>query len=507
MRYPETTIWYVEAENGLTYNSGSAVCVWLKSRIDSADPGKRYLLTAAHVIRQNSAGDGKPGYGPHHPTIRVWEPGKGYAPDAALEAQVSNCLHFPNGEIEPQHRGAFAEDWVLLEVEEPRFATAAEPVRAWSNPCPQNLRLYGYPGGRASVTTHYLVQPKDSREFRLDNESNGIICTRGPEDAGRGMSGGGLFNQEGELIGIHRSIDNQVNVFRSVSIAHIRNQLNAVNLEFVMLDTAEEEDVYDRTQFSNKYFLNRNGLRPKLKSLGQSDSNLGVIIVRGDSGSGKSWTKHIFEAAARINGAEYIYFYHRNAVSLDKVLQWLYGLFGESKASIPDPEDGDTRSDAYLEHICLDLMSICIRKEKQLWIAVDDLGVDEDGVPVLDELVRHFFDQFAMQMLNEPFRNRFRLLLLDYPGRPGDESEVPVKWESDCWVEDVTKTNDVSENDLNSFLKTWSREQQLNIHADYRTELAQWVLAESANVTSSQRLRELNRVLTVELDKLLGGEQ
>ena len=86
----------------------------------------------------------------------------------------------------------------------------------------------------------------------------------------------------------------------------------------------------------------------------------------------------------------------------------------------------------------------------ELWIAIDDLGVDEDDMPLLDAKIKEFCDQFALLMMNPAFRKWFRLMLIHYP-----DGDVPIKWSHESWKEDSPKISDIQEEDVMDFLRWW----------------------------------------------------
>lgn len=279
LNYPENTIWYIEArsENNIgteEYNScGSAVAIWLKE-MEINQPGKRYLLTCAHVIVNNETKN-------FFPEIRAWQPGKGYGCRNAgfkVIPLLSPFMGTEKVQIEDLQYSP-ANDWVVLEFEEEKDNSTHDQKILNSNPkarldrntvseladivagAPSIQKLsssskilnfgfvrylirhflslfgysisheiIGYPGGERIWTPRSVVLPKRERGFIFLNEDNGIIEANGIS-ANNGMSGGGVFSSWGEFLGIHRSSIGIAGTVRSVSSLHIQQQLGAVGIE------------------------------------------------------------------------------------------------------------------------------------------------------------------------------------------------------------------------------------------------------------------------------------
>ena len=223
----EDSIWYVEArktEESQTFNCGTAVAIWLKS--GAADIGERYLITCAHVIR-DEASDGTAGYGPMLKHIRVWKPDSGYNTESGLAASVieSDVVEFQEGEVAAVDRGRVSDDWVLLQVDDPRFANVPVVSRIGGT-ATEGLRIVGYPGGNETIkAASFKVEPRETLNFRIIAENNGVLSLTGPEETRKGMSGGGLFDPDGALLGIHRAYKDLVNAGQCISAKHIKGVL------------------------------------------------------------------------------------------------------------------------------------------------------------------------------------------------------------------------------------------------------------------------------------------
>lgn len=239
--------------------------------------------------------------------------------------------------------------------------------------------------------------------------------------------------------------------------------------------------------------LDRIGLREQLEQLENEMSPLKVVVVRGDPKSGKSHGRYLFEKLAVENDAKPVYIYDGLVVSVDELIKYLFSevrLNGEQE--IPPK---DSTSEAWYRSVCIKLAQITADKGKAMWIAIDDLGNDADGAPLLDSEIRKFFDQFALNMMNPSFRKWFRLMLINYPDGP-----TPTKWRNEFWKENRTNSNDVKLDDISDLLRRWSGGRNHKIIADDLVKLAEQVLnkgeADAAAPTANKpRLQCINEAL------------
>lgn len=225
------TVWYIEAWSAADADTsascdrcGSGVVLWLKRR-GSEDAGRRYLITCAHVVL------GERGH--QHEgatTLRVWQPGTGYTRTAARLARISSIKSPPDAGHGAQPYGP-AEDWLLLEVDDQSFTSAAEPIRGVAISPTMNLSVIGYPAGEEGFSDTQVVRPAEQQDFRFDALQFGILNLRGPEETRPGMSGGGVFDANGNWAGLHRSFTDATNLYRSVAASHIEEQLTARGYE------------------------------------------------------------------------------------------------------------------------------------------------------------------------------------------------------------------------------------------------------------------------------------
>jgi len=178
-------------------------------------------------------------------------------------------------------------------------------------------------------------------------------------------------------------------------------------------------------------FLDRIELRKKLQLLVPETNPMTVLLVRGGSNSGKTYGRYLFEWAATKLGAQYLYLFDGLVSNVNDLVLQLFVAF-EASDEIPPR---NTTENAWYKLVCAKLQEIASSKKQALWIAIDDLGLDEKEVPLLDQDIRNFCNQFALNMMNPLFRKWFRIMLIDYP-----EGPVPTKWTSEIWTEDRTSS-------------------------------------------------------------------
>ena len=217
---------------------GSAVAIRLFRKGEAASHQK-VLLTCAHVVRASST-DGEEGYGPLLGEFLCWRPNTGYAKPSeykdrqsggspgALAATLSPIRPLAKGDVLREDRRP-PMDWALLEVSERSF----QDVRCALDLCAANegerLNVVGYPGGAITWPTGTVVQNLLSEDLSPTRRAApGTIMLDGKGDAAPGMSGGGVFNVRGELVGIHRSRNAAELAYGAVDADHIRRELFAL---------------------------------------------------------------------------------------------------------------------------------------------------------------------------------------------------------------------------------------------------------------------------------------
>jgi hypothetical protein len=225
---------------------------------------------------------------------------------------------------------------------------------------------------------------------------------------------------------------------------------------------------------NNLLVLDRQDLRKMIESLEPPESPIRVLLVRGSPKSGKSYTRHLFLAAARDHGAEAVYLHGGSAPTVQVLIANLFSPFSAIKKI---PKTKDTTDPAWYSTVCLALQEVAAKARQTLWIAVDDLGVGPDGkTPLIDTNVRAFCETFASNMGNPAFNQFFRLMLIHYP-----DGEPPTKWLQDFWTECQLSDADINLDHVVEMLRTWSienRPEKQIVEQELR-ELAGDILAKS----------------------------
>jgi hypothetical protein len=225
---------------------GSAVLVEIEHRNEPRTV-RRYLLTCAHVVRRKLAGSGDWG-GPPYDEILCWRPGQGYTrtykdkrrcgdhPDiyrARLSA-LSPCAGRAEG-LPEELRNA-PNDWVLLDVDDEAFQREGRPLR-WSE-IDEDAQVFivGYPGG-AGLSRHAagtqiwvngsIVENLATGPFSQERTPEpGMLSLSGVDETRPGMSGGGIFDSSGALVGLHRAADDNAMQRHAIAASHIRDALD-----------------------------------------------------------------------------------------------------------------------------------------------------------------------------------------------------------------------------------------------------------------------------------------
>lgn len=243
----------------------------------------------------------------------------------------------------------------------------------------------------------------------------------------------------------------------------------------IAAETAVYQVVLKRGLNGERAFLNRRSLRAGLERISPGDSTVGVLLVRGEPRSGRTWTCHLVESiAAELGEGPVLSIYDGNVIDVNSTLRKVFGALNKTKEAIP--KQNTSPNAWYLE--CLQtLQEIAAERansrKSRLWIVVDDLGETESG-PKLDGEIRHFFDQFVLQMGDATFSQYFRLVLIEYPRGP-----VPTKWKKGFWLEDDTQSCPPKAEDVADFLLQWGQYSNKALPAEEAGRLSAHILAKA----------------------------
>ncbi|MCI5168617.1 MAG: serine protease, partial [Candidatus Electrothrix sp. GM3_4] len=125
----------------------------------------------------------------------------------AFVSKYSPCQGQPGSR--PEHlRNDPAADWVLLEINDSSFRNQPSVNALHYDNLSENqsLQIIGFPGGDIVWKSGDIVSSITVKEFRpRAHPSPGVIDYWGSDETRPGMSGGGVFTDDGALVGIHRS--------------------------------------------------------------------------------------------------------------------------------------------------------------------------------------------------------------------------------------------------------------------------------------------------------------
>ncbi len=271
-------------------------------------------------------------------------------------------------------------------------------------------------------------------------------------------------------------------------------------IEAVQNATSPLEDVL---LSSDVVFIDRKRLKLLLQKLEGPSATHGVLLVRGDRRSGKTWTERLVTDLARSHGADSIFLFEGLVSTADDVLDTLFAAMEglDRKPALT------TTQDAWFRLACTRLLELAERRRRLLWVVVDDLGTTDDG-PRLDPTVRAFFDQFALAMANPAFAKWFRLVLIDYPDGP-----IPTRWKP-FWVADRLTEAEVDKDAISEFVLAWARrrkkavsnvqadEMATNIVASVDAALAAPAAGAAEAAPGPSRLTRIHEALTAALEAL-----
>ncbi len=213
----------------LVLATGTGVVVRLRKSGDASAPSHVYVITNRHVV---CAGRDTADRFSTNDVIHAWLPETGYGPRATIRLRhvtEVNHLTVTDHAEPPQY------DWVLLAVERPGDEDVFQAVREWcsGSEAGKELDLWGYPGGVQSFGRDNIVRPTECRDFRVQVFNDPMLELIGPEDAARGMSGGGYFDTEGRFAALHRSSKASVLQRSAISAAYLQTKLAPLGYEVV----------------------------------------------------------------------------------------------------------------------------------------------------------------------------------------------------------------------------------------------------------------------------------
>lgn len=245
MKYPRDTVWYVEARPsghpGDAAQMGTAAVVRLYRNGDLLS-NRKYLLTCGHLVR-GATGDATPvaGWGPLLGEYLCWRPGGSYMqPEKFADRQGGAC---PGAfvaevavEVRPMEPHSVTDvdrrpsaDWVVLKVVDAEFQDTRAVSDLHSPTDGGRLNIIGYPSGFRSWVANGAVDSYVSGELSFEREpAPGTIKISGAYQTAPGVSGGGVFDTSGRLVGIHRSTTLAELALTAVDAGFIKAELAAL---------------------------------------------------------------------------------------------------------------------------------------------------------------------------------------------------------------------------------------------------------------------------------------
>jgi len=256
-------------------------------------------------------------------------------------------------------------------------------------------------------------------------------------------------------------------------------------------------DVVDEVVLANEQiiFLDRKPLRDKLQVLA-SGAQTPVLLVRGASAIGKSWSRYMVIEVAKALGHPYIYLYPGFVGTVKEVVAVLFNKLNDESGPPPELET----QYAWFQKVCLRLYTLGEKRGAPFWIVIDDLGSDKEGQR-LDGEIREFFDHLVLYMGNPDFAEWFRLVLIDYP-----DAAIPPKW-LQIWDEDRPDVTLVDAEALSTFVEQWAKRKNKKIDPNEANKFAMDVLTavDTAMAVPNQpksRLQNIHDEVKARLQKL-----
>lgn len=235
----------------------------------------------------------------------------------------------------------------------------------------------------------------------------------------------------------------------------------------------------------NAAVFDRVNLRNKLEAMADPNSEIRVLLVRGEKQSGKSHGRLLFVSVAKASNGKLVLLKKGQVNVLEDVVRELFvhvgGLTKKAAKCLEtlDQKNGpDTTDNACLKILCDEFLTGVVKKKLNLWISMDNLGKEGDAL-LLPEEIKLFFDQLVLKMSSLAYRDNLRLMLIDYP-----EGETPPGWEEMMWQEDKTTHKDVDVSHVVEVIEYWCAIKKRNLLKDDITAKAQRIISEAEELVS-----------------------
>lgn len=208
-----------------------------------------------------------------------------------------------------------------------------------------------------------------------------------------------------------------------------------------LLEIVEAKDTFAELFPRDMPFVDRTRLRDKLGAMSRIGSGAGsvgaagagVLIVRGERGSGRSHTRELVADHAHHMGELFVIVDRDLASGAEEAMRLIFGAFGK-----PMPTRLQTE-DAWYRAACGQMVQVASDLQRRCWVVADDLATGPDGSALVNQQLRDLLDQMVLTSMAHPiFARWFRLVLIDYP------ADKPTRWKG-MPPEDVTSLADFSE--------------------------------------------------------------
>lgn len=353
-----------------------------------------------------------------------------------------------------------------------------------------------YPWDRPEAVTLYNVL---SRDVTVVNEIVMLVQTAAP--------GAAALNENQPPAGLWRDALGAVSLAGGLlvlceQLAANRGRVAVEQAAKAVLDA--KPAVRRRVDSGGKLVVDRDELRGHLEELALDESLVKVVLVRGEPRSGKTWSRLLFERTARDRGAKAVYLRSGMIVTVRQAVEKLFFTLGAPE-QVPE---ADTTDGAWFQKVCMLLPLVAENRARRLWIAVDDLGYGPDGASLMDDDVRTFFQQLALNLADPATHEWFRLLLINYP-----DGEVPTGWDHNVWKEDRTLPLAIKVEHVAEVMREWLADHDLTLIDEQIAARSATVIARAdAPVPADDprekqpRVRRIHDEIKVELADLARGQ-
>lgn len=230
-----------------------------------------------------------------------------------------------------------------------------------------------------------------------------------------------------------------------------------------------------------KVFLGRPSLREHLPQLQNFASPVAILVVRGDAGTGRTWTQSLLSDR---NADRKVYSDENTQLKAT-----MRAIWKAAAGAVVEPPASHTTEAAGFIDFWNDVCTALVDADKRLWVLFDDLdkGGTRSDVLLLAETL-------AMRMVDATFQQRIRLVMLGYP--PDRSLSAKIK----LALSREDKTHAIDESHVGAFIDYCCAVKGKNVGAAQITQMTKDRIAEAKTLAAKEGISVIEGLNLVLLD-------